>query len=97
MTFLFSVTSLPKFNINFTFEIFTDEHILRFFKEMRPLRLQILIQKNFENNENKVLLRERKTYTARRIASTRYAVPLWGTPPPDLGRGYSPADVNRHL
>ena len=32
-----------------------------------------------------VLLRERKRHTARRVASTRYAVPVGGYPPPILG------------
>ena len=40
-------------------------------------------------NQKKVLLRERKRHTARRVTSTRCAVPS--------GRwGYIPADVNRH-
>ena len=32
----------------------------------------------------KVLLRERKRHTARRVASTRYAVPVGATPPPPV-------------
>ena len=49
---------------------------------------------------NKVLLRERKRHTARRVASTRHAVPV-GVPPspcPDLDRGGGvphPADWGR--
>ena len=39
--------------------------------------------KSYQFNLNKkVLLRERKRHTARRVASPRYAVPVGGTPPP---------------
>ena len=34
----------------------------------------------------KVILRERKIYTARRVASTRYTFPVGGTPPPRPGQ-----------
>ena len=55
--------------------------------------------REFDNKitlENKkVLLRERKRHTARCVASTRYAVPVGGTPRPpvlgsDLDRGVPP-------
>ena len=35
---------------------------------------------NGNNKNKKILLRERKRHTARRVASTRYAVPVGGTP-----------------
>ena len=48
----------------------------------------VLMKENPSFNK-KVLLRERKRHTARRVASTRYAV-LVGVGVPTLGGGYLP-------
>ena len=49
------------------------------------LRMQQLTETN-----KKVLLRERKRHTARRVANIGYAVPVGGTPIPGQDRGDTP-------
>ena len=53
---------------------------------------KILLFKSKNKNYKKVLLRERKRHTVRRVASTCYAVPAGVPPPsilgPDLDVGY---------